>query len=204
MKRTTSGAAILAAAMALAPLPGHAQRAGGMGMGMGRGMADGPRGAGIELILRQREDLSLTDSQVQQLEQLRAESVERRTAHQAQMTEMRSKVLAGDMTREEFLEVARARREAATAVQEQQRERVEAVLDDAQEQKLEEWRGEARAYRMGRMDGMRGGRGMRSGMRGARGFRDGAGAWGPRDSARMRAWGPGFRGRWFDSGEPGS
>ena len=67
MKRMTSGAAILAAVMILAPLHGAAQQ----GRRAQRGQAMGPRGGGVEMILRQRETLELTDDQVRQLDQIR-------------------------------------------------------------------------------------------------------------------------------------
>lgn len=197
MKRMTSGAAVLAAMMAVAPLHLQAQR----GPRMGQGPAAGPRGAGVEMILRQREQLQLTESQVQQLDQIREEAVQRRTAHQAEMAELRSKVMAGETKPEELRQAMQARRDSASAIATQQRERVQAILTDAQKQKIEEWRTQARAFRMGRMSAMRGGRpGMmgRRGFRGrfpgmgGRGFGPGMGqGWGP-DGMGFRRGGPGF------------
>lgn len=191
MKRMTSGAAVLAAMMAVAPLHLQAQR----GPRMGGEPAAGPRGAGVEMILRQREQLQLTEGQVQQLDQIREEAVQRRTAHQAEMAELRSKVMAGEMKPEELRQSMQARRDAATEVATQQREKVEAVLTDAQKQKIEEWRSQARAFRMGRMSAMRGGR---PGMMGRRGFRGGYPGMGGRGFApgMRQGWGPdgmGFR-----------
>jgi Spy/CpxP family protein refolding chaperone len=178
MKGMTSGAAVLAAMMAVAPLHLQAQR----GPRMGREPAAGPRGAGVEMILRQREQLQLTESQVNQLDQIREQAVQRRNAHQDEMTELRSKVMAGEMKPEELRQAMQARRDSAAAIATQQRERVEAVLTDAQKQKVDEWRAQARGFRMGRMSAMRGGR---PGMMGRRGFRGGF---------------PGMRGRGFAPG----
>ena len=156
MKRTMSRAAILAAVLALAPLHIAAQQ----GPRAQRGQAAGPRGAGVEMILRQRETLELADDQIKQLDQIRQEAVQRRSAHQAEMAELRSKVLAGELTVADVRAQAAARRTAAQAIQAAQRERVEAVLNDAQKQKIQEWQGRARAFQMGRMSAMRGQRGF--------------------------------------------
>ena len=210
MKLMTSGAAILAAAMTLSPLNASAQARQGRGMmGMGMGSPDSLRGPGVEMILRQREQLQLTDDQVQKLDQLREDAVKRRTEHQAQMEELRSKVMAGEMKVEELRQVAQSRREASVEVARQQRDRVNTILNDAQKQKLDTWRGEARAFRMGRMMGMRGARGQQGmGMRGApgqrgmmgrpgfgRGFRgmDGGPGFAPGMRQRPAPMGPGFR-----------
>jgi len=166
MKRMTSGAALLAAVMALAPLHIAAQQ-GPRGQ---RGQAAGPRGAGVEMILRQRDTLQLTDNQVKQLDQIRQEGVQQRYARQAEMAELRSKVLAGDLKMEDVRAQAEARRTAAEELQQAQKERVDAILNDAQKQKIQEWQGQARAFRMGRMSAMRG---ARQGMRSQRGFQRG-------------------------------
>jgi len=184
MKAMTSGAAVLAAMMAVAPLHLQAQR----GPRMGQGPAVGPRGAGVEMILRQREQLQLTESQVNQLDQLREQAVQRRTAHQAEMTELRSKVMAGEMKPEELRQVMQARRDSAAAISTQQREKVMAILTDAQKQKVEEWQAQARGFRMGRMSAMRGGRPGMMGRRGSRGGRGmGGRGFGP---GMWQGWGP--------------
>jgi hypothetical protein len=165
MKRTMGSAALLAAMVALAPMQVDAQ----MGPRAARGQAAGPRGAGVEMILRQKERLELTENQVKQLDQIRQETVQRRTEHQAQMAELRSKVRAGQLEPDSLWKQMQARREAAAAIQEAQRTRVEGVLNDAQKQKLEQWAGEARAFRMGRQSALRGGQGFGPGMRGGTG-----------------------------------
>ena len=106
MKRTVGGAAILAAAMALTPLQMAAQQ-GRMGWGRGMGMrmgvmaparADSLRGPGAEGVLRLKTQLALTEDQVKRLDQIREEVVKQRTAHMAQMMELRSKVKYTDET----------------------------------------------------------------------------------------------------------
>ncbi|MDP2957123.1 MAG: hypothetical protein Q8N53_11935 [Longimicrobiales bacterium] len=221
MKRTMGGAVLLAAMLALAPMHADAQigpsgqrgmmpRAGGQPGIMGRGMAGGPggqqgmmapRGAGVEMILRQRERLELSEDQVRQLDQIRQEAVARQTAHRAEMAELTSKVRAGQMEASALREQMQARRDAAAEIQTQQRDRVEAVLNDAQKEKLQEWGARARAFQMGRASAMRGGQAFRgrapqAGFRG--GFAPGMrqrfvpGAQGMRGFRRGPGMGPGF------------
>lgn len=186
MKRTMGGAALLAAVMAVAPLNLDAQ----MGPRGQRGQAMGPRGAGVEMILRQRERLELTDAQVSQLDQLRQEAVQRRTAHQAQMAELRSKVASGQLEAAAMREQVQAMWEGAEGVRTQQQERVEGILTDAQKQSLQQWGAQARAFRMGRQSALRGQRGMMPGA-GVRGGR----AMAPRAGVQ-RGFAPGMRQRW--------
>lgn len=156
MKRTMGGAALLAALVALAPMQADAQ------VGPRGQRAAGPalRGGGVEMILRQKQNLELTDAQVKQLDQIRQEAVQRRTEHQAQMAELRSKVRSGQVPVDSLRTQVQARQEVAKAMQEAQRARVEAILDEAQKQKIEEWAGQARAFRMGRQSAFGGGRGF--------------------------------------------
>jgi len=174
MRRTMGGAALLAAVLAIAPMQAQAQ----MGPRGQRPAAAGLRGAGVEMILRQKERLELTDAQVRQLDQLRQQVVQRRVAHQAEVAELQSKVRAGQLEASALRERMQARRDSAAQIQQQQRERVEAVLNDAQKQKLEQWAGEARAFQMGRRSMMRGGRGVGPGVWGGPAGRGGPGAWG--------------------------
>jgi len=194
MKRTMGGAALLAAVMAVAPLHADAPQ-GPRGQ---RGAEVGPRGAGIEMIMRQRERLELTEDQVKRLDQLRQEAVQRRTAHQAQMAELRSKVAAGQLEPEALRDQVRAMREGADEIQKQQRERIEGVLTDAQKETLREWGARARAFQMGRQSALRGGQGrMAPGMGPQQGLRGRAPRAGFRNDAR-----PGMRQRWAP-GAPG-
>jgi hypothetical protein len=183
MRRTLGGAAILAAVLALTPLQTIAQqgrmgRMGGRGMGLGQGMmarADSLRGPGAEGILRLKDQLSLTADQVKRLDQLREEVVKQRTAHMAQMEELRSKLRAGEIKPEDLRTQMQAQRDATASVRTQQIQRAQAVLNDAQRQKIDELQAQARAFRMGRRSAMRGGRpgmmgGGRGGMMRGRGF----------------------------------
>lgn len=218
MKRMMGGAALMAAMMVVVPVRTEAQAGPGA-----RGIGMAPRGAGVEMLLRQRERLELTEDQIARLERIRQEAVERRTAHQAQVAELRSRVAAGQLEVAAFREQVRAIQEGAEGIREEQRTRTEAVLNDAQKEQIEQWRGQARAYRAGRMSAMRGqrgvapqrgfgpqrgmapGQGMRPGVRGQRpgmGMRDGFGPafrqrWAPGNAPRM---GPGGRrGPWIDA-----
>jgi Spy/CpxP family protein refolding chaperone len=169
--------------MAMSAAPAAAQ--GGTGGGRGLGAAMRGEGPGVESVMRMRDRLELTDEQIERLDAIRQEAVERRTAHQAQMAELRSQVLAGEMTREELREQVEARWEASEQVREAQRARVDEVLTDAQREELEELGAQARAFRMGRRSGLRQGRGVRTG---GQGFAPG-----------MR--GPGARGQRFMPGD---
>lgn len=195
MKRTMGCAALLAAVVTVAPLHLDAQQ----GPGGRRGMAMGPRGAGVEMIMRQRERLQLTEDQVERLDAIRREAVQRRAAHQTQMAELRSRVAAGEMEPGELREQAQAMRQGAEEIQRQQRERIEAVLTDAQKETLQEWGARARAFQMGRQSALRGGGrggmgpGMGPGMRPGRAPR--GGAWQGFDGGMRQRWAPGMRGR---------
>lgn len=173
MRRLTGGVALVATVMTLTPLSADAQR-GPRGQ---RGFGPGIRGQGVEVIMRLRERLELSEDQIQQLDQIRQEAVQRRNAHQAEMDELRSRVRAGQMEATELRSMARQRQEAAQAIREAERERVEAILTEDQRASLESLRGQARAFQRGRQSAMRG-----------RGFRGGS---------EIGAWrrGPGMRGR---------
>lgn len=95
-------------------------------------------GPGPELILRLREQLNLTEAQVSRLEALRQESVNRQRDRMAEMLDLRSRVQAGQVTREQMQERIRARAEAAQAEGQAPGERVRAVLTDQQRLQLAE------------------------------------------------------------------
>ncbi len=185
MKRTMGGAALLAALVALAPAQLDAQA----GLRGQRAMGPALRGGGVEMILNQKERLELTDDQVKQLDQIRQEAVQRRTEHQAQVAELRSKVRSGQEKPAALREQVEARRQVAAAMREAQRARVEGILNDAQKEELQDWAQQGRAFRMGRQSALRGGAGF------------GPGAWaGPGRQPAMRGGsGPGMQGmqqRW--------
>ena len=114
--------------------------------------AAGPRGGpgmgpGVEAIMSMRDRLELTDAQVAALDELRAQQVAERNANRAAMEEMRSRLRAGEIDRQEmrtFMEEMRDRRPAA----DQRRAQLEAILDENQLQALDELR--SRRPRMGR------------------------------------------------------
>lgn len=200
MKRMMGGVALAAGLVALAPWHVDAQ----LGPRGPRGAAPALRGGGVELILRQREQLELTDAQVRSLEQIRQEAVQRRTDHQAQAADLASRMRAGQVEVAEFRAQAQARREAAAEFQKQQRERVEAVLTDDQREKLQGWGARARAFQMGRQSAMRG-RVMAPGAAwggGRGGWRAGPGAWAP---GARGGYAPMMRQRWAPGrqGAPG-
>lgn len=196
MKRMMSGVAILAMALTVAPVGAQAPRRGAMGPGMGRGGPPADAGApGVEGIMRMRDRLELTETQVQQLEQIRREAVERRNAHRSQMDELRSRVRAGEADAAELQEQMEAHRAMSQEMRQAQRERVDAILTEDQRSQLQQMRDRAQAFMMGRRSALRGGRqgmdgrrpGMRPGMRGDRGMR---GFWPGAGMGRGR----GFRG----------
>lgn len=161
MKRTMGGAVLLAALVALAPAQADAQ----VGPRGRRAVGPALRGGGVELILNQRERFELTDAQVDQLEKIRQEAVQRRTEHQGQMAELRSKVRSGQEEPSVLIEQVQARRQISEAMQLAQRSQVEGVLNDAQKEKLQDWANQGLAFRMGRQSAMRGGPGFAPGMR---------------------------------------
>ena len=155
---------------------------------------------GIEAIMQMRDRLELTEEQIASLDELRRESVERRSAERAAMSEMRSQLAAGQIRRSELMAFMEERRDARVGVADQERARLGTVLDSAQLATVEELRtrsgraaryrdGARRAPRAGVARGYRGGRGP--GMtRGERSFRreDALRRHGPRDS--NRGWRP--------------
>jgi len=178
MKRMMSGVAVLSMALVVAPVATQAQRRGAMEPRMGRGGPPADVAApGIEGIMRMRDRLELTDAQVQQLDQIRQEAVERRNAHRSQMEELRSRVMAGEADAAELREQREARRDASEEMRQAQRERVDAILTEGQRDQLQQIRDRAQGFMMGRRSAMRGGRqgmgarpGRRPGMRGGRGM----------------------------------
>lgn len=153
-------------------------------------MGVGPAGPGVEMLLRAREQLELTDEQVASLEALRDQM-------QSEMEPVREEMReAAQQAREAEREAREARREQMQAfrdrieeMREGHRQRLEEVLTDEQRAQLEELAGQ----------GMRGFR--RSGSRafapgvGFRGWR-GPRAWAPGGLGFRQPVGP-FRGwRW--------
>lgn len=191
MKRTMGGAVLLAALVALAPAQMDAQ----VGPRGQRAMGPALRGGGVEMILNQKERLELTDDQVKQLDQIRQEAVQRRTEHQAQMAELRSKVRSGQEKPEALREQVEARRQVATAMQEAQRARVESILNDAQKEEVQDWAQQGRAFRMGQQSAMRGGGGFGPGAAPRAGRHPAMrGGFGQGMQGMHQQWGPGAAG----------
>ncbi len=80
---------------------------------------DGMRGAmsanRVENALRMRDRLELTDDQVAQLDALRRSQLAERQATMSAMAELQSQFRAGQMSREEFRDAMRDRRDSAQA-----------------------------------------------------------------------------------------
>jgi hypothetical protein len=143
----------------------------------------GGAGAGVEGIMRMRERMKLTDNQFKRLDAIRADIVQQRASHLAEMIELRSRVMAGEATRGALVDSITAWRKAAVAVRQQQRDRVQAILTQAQKDTLATIVGRRRAFAMGRASAMRGmmrhrmGRGGGAFMPGRGGAFQGRGGW---------------------------
>jgi len=227
MKRMMGCAALLAAVVALAPVQLDAQM-GQRGQRGQREMMSRRAQPGVEHIMRMQEQLDLSDSQIGELDAIRELVVQHRTSREAEITELRSQVMSGQLDREAMRESAETRRNASEAFNTDIRSRVESILTDDQKEELGDMMGRARAFQNGRASAQRGqqnfrqGRGairgqqnLRQGRAGARGQR---GALGHRQSIGQRAWrgermqapnqrrmmrrpggeGPGFGPPWFD------
>jgi Spy/CpxP family protein refolding chaperone len=174
--KMTGGVLAVAALIAMGSTDAAAQRA-----GPGRAEMGMRQRAGVEMLMRMRDRLELTEDQIAKLDAMRQEGVERRKAQMESMLEMRSRIAAGETDQAEAREAMRAMRESHAAMRDAQKEKVDAILTDAQRESLAQMRGRARAFMAGRAMGMRqggrqafrgrGGHGMRGqGMRG-RGMR---------------------------------
>ena len=111
-----------------------------------------------ETVMRLRQELELTDDQVSQLDALRRDALATRQAHMAQMMELRSRQLAGELALEEWRTEMTKSRDDARERMDAQGERVAGVLTDAQRERLtelrrQEWRQQGRMGRGGRWEG---------------------------------------------------
>ena len=134
--------------------------------------------SGPEQIMRMRDRLQLTDEQINQLDDVRRENVQRRTATMAEMAELRSQVTAGQINRSDVMSRLKGRREEGQAMA-KPGELVMSILTDQQREIL----GEAKSPAGFR--GPKGGRSGRPGMRGGRGGPRGPGGSGT-DQRRPR------------------
>lgn len=161
MKTMTGGVLVAALSLALGGADLDAQQGRRGQRMMGPEAAPGP---GIERIMSLQDRLELTGDQLQQLDALRQTSVARRTAHMAQMEELRSQLEAGQIRRSEVMAAMEAHREQSEGLREAHRQQVESILTEAQRESLQELGQRGRAFRAGRAMGMR---------RGHRGHHDG-------------------------------
>ena len=145
-----------------------------------------------EAALRHRTELQLTDAQVKQLRALREETMKNRQADMAARMELRSKLMAGEITRQEFRTQRTERINAMETRREQRGDPARALLNDTQRERLQSLQQEMRQQRaaQGRADfRARGWMGMQGGsMNMQRGRMD----------MRRGAWGGG----WARQGRP--
>jgi len=170
-----------------------------------------PPAASAETVLRLRQELELSGEQVSQLDAVRREALATRQAHMAQMMELRSRQLAGELSLEDWrTEMTKSREDVHERLGAQDG-RVAGILTEAQRTQLTELRWQARRQQgwMGR-GGRRGG-GFGPNMRGPAGpgwgygpgagprwermprgrMAPGMGPWGGRRGGwGMRPWGP--------------
>lgn len=174
MKRTMKGWVVLAALatvgasdIAAQDAPEQRQR-----------LRAGPR---VEALMQMRERLALSEQQIAELDVIRREIVQERSARRAEMDEMRSQLAAGQIRRSELMAFVEERQDVAEGVADERRGRIEGVLTEAQLEQVQELQGRSRAFARGRATA-RGGE--RAGFRGRPGMRGGErrGGFGP---ARM-------------------
>ena len=127
--------------------------------------------SGPEQIMRMRDRLQLTDEQINQLDDIRRENVQRRTTAMAEMAELGSQVAAGQINRSDLASSLQARREEGQAMA-KPGELVMSILTDQQRDILGEAKTRSRRARSGNARGMRG-RGGPAGFRGPQGGRSG-------------------------------
>ena len=127
--------------------------------------------SGPEQIMRMRDRLQLTDEQINQLDDVRRENVQRRTATMAEMAELRSQVTAGQINRSDVMSRLKGRREEGQAMA-KPGELVMSILTDQQREILGEAKMRSPKARSGKTRGMRG-RGGPAGFRGSKGGRAG-------------------------------
>ncbi len=158
MKSMTGGFLVLAAFFATGMTDVTAQQA--RRDSQMRGI-QGRQEGGIEPIMRLGERLELTEDQLGQLDEIRRENVQRRTAEMAQMIEVRSQYAATQVRQEEargrdgqqrerlirrsnVMAAMEDRQEEARGRDGQQRERLESILTEGQQESLNSLRRRAR------------------------------------------------------------
>lgn len=178
MKMTTGGFLVLAALLA-SGAPDLAAQHGRRGPQM-RGMEDrheARQDGGVESIMRLRERLELTEDQMDRLDAIRRDNVQRRTAGMTEMTEVQSQYAAGLIRRSDVMAAMENQEEARRGRAGQQRESLRAILTEGQQESLNRVRREARASRGDGRRGRGGQHGLRNDRGGQRGsFRQGRGS----------------------------
>jgi hypothetical protein len=127
----------------------------------------------VEVILRNREELELTEQQVQQLDAIRREMVQERTEEMAERSELRSQLASGLIRESQVMAAREERQEGAQARIEQRRERVDAVLTEAQRDEVRTLRRQATRGRMAAAGARGPGQGGRPGFAPGRGAQRG-------------------------------
>lgn len=138
--------------------------------------------SGPEQIIRMGDRLQLTDEQINQLDDIRRENVQRRATAMAEIAELRSQATAGLINRSDMMSRLKARGEEGQATA-KPGELVMSILTDQQRDILKEAKMRSLKVRSGKARGMRG-RG------GPAGFRDPKGGRPGRPSMRGRRGGP--------------
>ena len=136
---------------------------------------------GVESIMSLRARLELTEDQMDQLDAIRRENLRLRTAAMAEMTEVKSQYAAGLIRRSDVMAAMEDREEARRGLAEQQRESLQAILTEGQQESLNSARRQARASRS---DGRRGRGGQRR-FRGDGGGQQGRGSFRGNASGRQ-------------------
>ena len=170
-----------------------------------RGMQGQQEGV-VESIMRLRERLELTEAQIGQLDAIRREDIQRRTSAMAQATEVQSQYAAGLIRRSDVMAAMEDRADAASGLEGQQRERLQSILTEEQQESLSRLRRQAweSANRRGRGASRRGGPGFggsRGGQQGPGAFRGDCG--GQQRRGAFRGGGGGQQGRRAFRGAPG-
>ena len=106
MKMTTGGLLVLATLLATGAtdLAAQQDRRGPQMRGL-EGRQEARQGGGGESIMRLRERLELTEDQMDQLDAIRRDNVQRRTADMAEMTEVQSQYAVGLIRRSDVMAV---------------------------------------------------------------------------------------------------
>lgn len=141
----------------------QAQRRGAGFRGQG-GMLRGGPGGGVERTLRLADEIELSGDQRAELEAIRQELVRARADEMVRMLELTSEVRAGLREPEALREALRGQRDAMDERVTATSERVDAVLTEAQRERLDELDARRGAWR----EGGRGWRGRRGGPPGLR------------------------------------